>query len=47
MRYKVHLVRAVFLLAGITSLLVGVASGQAGQAWMKAINICLECIGIG
>lgn len=39
---------AVTLLGlGALCLCIGIARGEAGEVLRKAINICLECIGIG
>lgn len=35
------------LAAGILFLLIGQMRGEFLTVWMKAVNICLECIGIG
>lgn len=41
------LLPAVFLLAGAAFLYLGVTRGEMDVVLTKAINICLECIGIG
>ena len=33
--------------SGAALLSVGIGSGQAAAVLMKAIRVCLECIGIG
>ena len=33
--------------AGLLLLLIGLAEGQATAVFMKAVRVCLECIGIG
>ncbi|WP_066687545.1 CD1871A family CXXC motif-containing protein [Christensenella intestinihominis] len=33
--------------AGIVFIIVGVMRGEAQIVFTKAVNICLECIGIG
>lgn len=37
----------VLALAGAGLIAVGVALGQPGQVLMKAVRICMECVGIG
>lgn len=37
----------VLAAAGAVFLVVGVMRGEANVVFMKAVNICLECIGIG
>lgn len=34
-------------LIGAGMIAVGSARGEVSEVWMKAVNICLECIGIG
>ena len=38
---------AGLLLIAVCLIAVGVAQGQPGQVLTKAINICLECVGLG
>lgn len=41
------LVPATLILAGAAFVLIGIERGEVGIVLRKAINICLECIGIG
>ena len=38
---------AVLLLAGAGLLFAGALLGQAKDVLMKAVQVCLECIGVG
>lgn len=38
---------AVLILAGIAAMVTGITRGEAVLVLMKAVRICLECIGIG
>lgn len=40
-------ITALLLLLSLVLLALGVWQGEPHQVWMKASNICLECIGIG
>ncbi|MDR0434618.1 MAG: thioredoxin [Gracilibacteraceae bacterium] len=39
--------QAALLLGGVLTLILGVVCGEVRTVLMKAIYICLECIGIG
>ena len=39
--------RGVVLVAAITFIVVGIVNGGANDVFIKAINICTECIGLG
>lgn len=48
MRRKIKtLLRAAGLLTACIFVIYGFARGEAGVVLNKAINICLECIGLG
>lgn len=37
-----------FLAAGgVIMMIMGITRGEQQEVWIKAINICLECVGIG
>lgn len=40
-------IRGAILLLGILFLLFGIAREETATVFLKATNICLECIGIG
>lgn len=43
-----HMLPALLLLAaGLICITVGVLHGESRIVLIKAINICLECVGIG
>lgn len=35
------------LTAAVLMMAAGAARGEMQQVWMKASNICMECIGLG
>ncbi len=35
------------LAAAVSMCIYGAATGQAGEVFLKAIRICMECIGLG
>jgi len=39
--------RLILLLTGLIFIGIGIGRGEAAVVLMKAIRICLECIGIG
>lgn len=41
------LIPVTFILTGAVFMLAGYYRGEVGVVLRKAINICLECIGIG
>lgn len=47
MKQKMWLLRALLLVAAVAMIIIGVANGEAQTVLQKAVNICLECIGIG
>ena len=42
-----NIVRIFLILFFIACIVIGIISGEARVVLTKAINICLECIGIG
>ena len=37
----------LLLLAGVACVAIGVWRGEAETVFRKAVNICMECIGLG
>ena len=44
---KKNYVLAGLLVLAAVLIVIGVTQGQPGQVLNKAINVCLECVGIG
>lgn len=40
-------VRIAVLVAAVILIFIGVINGDAKEVMQKAVNICLQCIGIG
>ena len=41
------LIAWIFILIGLGMIAVGVLRGEHTVVWRKAVNICMECIGLG
>ena len=44
---KTKYIRAAVIAAGILFIGLGITRGEPGTVFTKAVNICMECIGIG
>lgn len=44
---KRRVIQMVLIAAGLAMMTAGIRNGEAQTVLGKAINICLECIGIG
>ncbi|MDE7324562.1 MAG: thioredoxin [Lachnospiraceae bacterium] len=44
---KRAILQAAFLLASALMIAYGASRGEVETVWNKAVNICLECIGLG
>lgn len=40
-------IAAGLMLLGIVFLITGVLQGENTVVWRKAVNLCMECIGLG
>jgi hypothetical protein len=44
---RVRLLRVVLLVLAVAGIVLGAMNGEVRTVVTKAINVCLECIGIG
>ena len=44
---KLWSVRGIILALAVCFITLGVMRGEPVEVWKKAVNICLQCIGIG
>ena len=42
-----YLIPAAVIVVGVGFVIYGISEGEAGAVVRKAINICMECIGLG
>ncbi|HWQ22268.1 MAG TPA: CD1871A family CXXC motif-containing protein [Clostridia bacterium] len=47
MSTRVRILRVALLAAALLGIVVGAMSGEVRTVLTKAINVCLQCIGIG
>ena len=47
MSTRVRLLRVALLVLAIAGIVLGAMNGEVRTVVTKAINVCLECIGIG
>ena len=46
-RRKAAVLRSLLLVAAAAFIIFGASRGEVDAVFTKAVNICLECIGIG
>lgn len=46
-RNKRRIIQLTILLAGAVMIVYGVCRGETSVVLNKAVNVCLECIGLG
>lgn len=44
---KTEAIRIVLLFLSIVMIVIGVVNGEVQTVFTKAVNLCMECIGIG
>lgn len=47
MKKEINYFRIVILAFAICLIIAGITRGEVSSVFVKAINICLECIGLG
>ncbi len=45
--FKKEILRHGIFICSIVFVIIGIFRNEVSVVWQKAINICLECIGIG
>ena len=41
------ILRILLLLAAAAMIIAGILNGSMREVWGKAVNLCMECVGIG